>query len=128
MNTVEVWEVSGTDEFAAWYGSLDAKDQSKVDERVELLAQSGPALRRPVVGEITTSTYKNMKELRAKSGRAHLRVLFIFDAHREALLLLGGDKAEDSQWNDWYVTAVPAADALYEDYLVETGQTDEEKN
>ena len=96
MNTVGVWEVSGTDEFAAWYGSLDAKDQSKVDERVELLEQSGPALRRPVVGEITTSTYKNMKELRAKSGRAHLRVLFIFDPSREAILLLGGDKAEDS--------------------------------
>ena len=128
MNTVGVWEVSGTDEFAAWYSLLDAKDQSKVDERVELLAQSGPALRRPIVGEITTSTYKNMKELRAKSGRAHLRVLFIFDPHREAILLLGGDKAEDSQWNDWYVTAVPAADALYENYLNETGQTDEEKN
>ena len=47
-----MWAVSGTDEFAAWYGSLDAKDQSKVDERVELLAQDGPALRRPVVGEI----------------------------------------------------------------------------
>ena len=128
MNTVEVWEVSGTDEFATWYGSLAAKDQSKVDERVELLEQSGPALRRPVVGEITTSTYKNMKELRAKSGRAHLRVLFIFDPSREAILLLGGDKAEDSQWNEWYVTAVPVADALYEDYLDETGQTDEEKN
>ena len=35
-----MWEVSGTDEFAAWYGSLDVKDQSKVVERVELLAQS----------------------------------------------------------------------------------------
>ena len=128
MNTVWVWEVSGTDEFAGWYVSLDAKDQSKVDERIELLARSGPTLRRPVVGEITTSTYKNMKELRAKSGRAHLRVLFIFDPLREALLLLGGDKAEDSQWNDWYVTAVPAADALYKSYLDETGQTDEGKN
>ena len=127
MNTVGVWEVSGTDEFAAWYGSLDGKDQSKVDERVELLSQDGPALRRPVVGEITTSTYKNMKELRAKSGRAHLRVLFIFDPHREAILLLGGEMSEDSLWNDWYVTAVPAADVLYENYLDQTGQTDEEK-
>ena len=63
-----------------------------------------------------------------ESGRAHRRVLFIFDPHREALLLLGGDKGEDSQWNDWYITAVPAADALYENYLDETGQTDEEKN
>ena len=92
-----MWEVSGTDEFAAWYGSLDAKDQSRLDERIELVAQSGPALRRPVVGEITTSSYKNMKGLRAKSGQAHLRVLFIFDPHREAILLLGGDKAEASQ-------------------------------
>jgi hypothetical protein len=127
-NAICMWEVSGTDEFADWYDSLNAKDQSKIDERVELLSQSGPALRRPVVGEITTSTYKNMKELRAKSGPAQLRVLFIFDPRREALLLLGGDKAEDSQWNRWYVTAVPAADALYENYLDETGQTDEEKN
>jgi hypothetical protein len=123
-----MWEVSGTNEFADWYDSLNAKDQSKIDERVELLAQSGPTLRRPVVGEITRSTFKNMKELRAKSGPAQLRVLFIFDPHREAVLLLGGDKAEDSQWNDWYIAAVPAADALYENYLDETGQTDEEKN
>ena len=128
MNTTCVWDVSGTNQFADWYRSLDAKDQAKVDERVELLAQKGPALRRPVVGEITTSTYKNMKELRAKSGRAHLRVLFIFDPHREAVLLIGGDKAEDSQWNNWYVTSVPVADALYEIYLADTGQTDEEKN
>jgi hypothetical protein len=123
-----VWEVSGTDEFADWYGSLNAKDQSRIDERIELVAQGGPALRRPIVGEITSSAYKNMKELRAKSGRAHLRVLFIFDPRREAILLLGGDKAEESQWNDWYVGAVPKADVLYEDYLDETGQTDEEKN
>ena len=119
---------SGRSTSSGYISSLDAKDQSKVDERVELLALSGPALRRPVVGEITTSTYKNVKELRAKSGRAHLRVLFIFDPHREAILLLGGDKAEDSHWNDWYVTAVPAADELYRNYLDETGQTDEEKN
>ena len=128
MNTVGMWEVSGTDEFASWYSLLDARDQAKIDERVDVLAQAGPALRRPIVGEITTSRYKNMKELRAKSGRAHLRMLFIFDPHREAVLLLGGDKAEDSQWNDWYVTAVPAADALYVTYLADTGQTDEEKN
>ena len=118
MNTVGVWEVSGTDEFAAWYSLLDAKDQSKVDERVELLAQSGPALRRPVVGEITTSTYKNMKELRAKSGRAHLRVLFIFDPTSNAVLLLGGDKRGD--WSGWYEMIVPRADDLYDDYLNDT--------
>jgi hypothetical protein len=41
-NAVCVWEVSGTNEFADWYDSLNAKDQSKIDERVELLAQKRP--------------------------------------------------------------------------------------
>ena len=41
---------------------------------------------------------------------------------------LGGDKAEDSEWNDRYVTAVPVADALYENHLDGTGRTDEETN
>jgi hypothetical protein len=47
-------------------------------ERVELLARSGPALHRPVVGEITTSTYKKHEGTSRKvvtstaSGAVHL--------------------------------------------------------
>lgn len=41
--------------------------------------------------------------------------LFAFDPRRSAILLLGGDKS--GQWNEWYRTAVPAADALYDDHL-----------
>jgi hypothetical protein len=37
------------------------------------------------------------------------------------------DKADDIQWNSWFVTAVPEAGALYENHRDETGQTDEEK-
>jgi len=36
-----------------------------------------------------------------------------------AILLLGGDKREDSMWNAWYENAVPEADDLYDVYLAE---------
>lgn len=60
-----------------------------------------------------------MKELRAAKGGA-LRVLFSFDPRRQAILLLGGDKA--GEWNDWYERAVPLADDLYDEYLRELGE------
>ena len=57
-----------------------------------------------------------MKELRAAQGGA-LRVLFMFDPRRQAILLLGGDKS--GEWNAWYARAVPLADDLYDTYLAE---------
>jgi hypothetical protein len=119
-----VWEVSVLDGFKTWYETLTSEEQSQIREKVELLENFGPSLRRPAVAEIATSVHKNMKELRASAGRAQLRVLFIFDPQREALLILGGDKALDSQWNDWYQTNIPIADALYSEYLTQTDQTD----
>ena len=124
-NDYKVWEVSGTDEFATWYDELDKDEQSAIEKRIDLLADQGPALRRPVVGEITSSKYQNMKEPRASAGPAKLRVLFLFDPRREAILLLGGDKSEDQQWNYWYPTAIATAETLYENYLNETGQHDD---
>ena len=62
------------------------------------------------------SKHHNMKELRAAEGGA-LRVLFMFDPLRQAILLLGGDKS--GRWNEWYATAVPIADELYDKYLAE---------
>jgi hypothetical protein len=46
-----------------------------------------------------------------------LRVLFMFDPRRQAILLLGGDRS--GEWNAWYAWAVPLADDLYDTYLVE---------
>lgn len=60
-----------------------------------------------------------MNELRAAKDGA-LRVLFMFDPRRQAILLLGGDK--NGAWNDWYEWAIPAADDLYDDYLDELRQ------
>jgi hypothetical protein len=46
-----------------------------------------------------------------------LRVLFTFDSRRQVILLLGGDKS--GAWNDWYASAIPVADDLYDEYLDE---------
>ena len=111
-----MWEVEYTDEFEDWWRELTQEQQEALDDRVMLLAQHGPGLKRPVVGEIKASHHQNMKELRVSQGGA-LRVLFAFDPRRHAILLLGGDKS--GQWDEWYEKAVPEADELYDTYLSE---------
>ena len=89
------------------------RQREAVTERVDILAEWGPDLGRPIVDRIHSSRHQSMKELRAAKGGA-LRVLFSFDPRRQAILLLGGDKS--GAWNDWYKWAVPAADDLYDEY------------
>jgi hypothetical protein len=111
-----VWEVEVTDQFLDWWQLLTAAQQASVGGRVDLLAERGPDLGRPVVDRIHSSRHQNMKELRAAKDGA-IRVLFAFDPRRTAILLLGGDKS--GQWAAWYRYAVPAADDLYDTYLRE---------
>jgi hypothetical protein len=109
--------VEGTDEFAAWYALLTEEQQDAVAVRVEMLAEQGPNLKRPTVGEMLSSRHApHMKELRA-SKQGQLRVLFAFDPRRMAILLLGGNKT--GRWEEWYRTAIPEADRLYDAYLEE---------
>ena len=111
-----MWDVEVTDEFADWFELLTDDQQDSVVDRVDLLAQRGPDLGRPVVDRIQTSRHHHMKELRASKGGA-LRVLFMFDPRRQVILLLGGDKS--GEWDTWYEWAVPAADDLYDTYVNE---------
>jgi hypothetical protein len=112
-----VFDIEVTDEFRDWYRNLEEPDADAVSARVELLAEVDPNLKRPVVGEITTSRFApRMKELRCGTTGA-IRVLFCFDPRRTAVLLLGGAKA--GQWDEWYEQAIPQADRLYEVYLDE---------
>lgn len=112
------WEIVSTDEFDSWLLRLTTPQQAAVVARVEALREAGPALGRPTVDTIETSQHHNMKELRCSKDGA-LRVLFVFDPLRQAVLLLGGDKSVASKWNRWYAEAVPRAEALYEEYLAQ---------
>ena len=114
-----MWEVEVTDQFIEWWSTLSDAQREAVTDRVDLLAERGPDLGRPVVDRIHSSRHQSMKELRAAKGGA-LRVLFSFDPRRQAILLLGGDKA--GGWNAWYEWAVPLADDPYDEYLRELGE------
>jgi Phage derived protein Gp49-like (DUF891) len=52
-----------------------------------------------------------------------LRILFVFDPWRSAILLVAGDKA--GSWNKWYVRMIPRAEQLYEVYLKERAPEEE---
>lgn len=114
------WEVLYTDEFGEWFEALAEEQQDAVIARVDLLEEHGPALGRPIVDTVAQSRHANMKELRVSAGGA-LRILFAFDPARQAVLLLGGDKA--GQWREWYAKEVPRADDLFDAYLRATDQT-----
>lgn len=88
-------------------------EQDAIIATVLRLQEDGPALRRPLSGSIKGSKFSNMKELIPPAG--NIRILYIFDPERRAILLLGGDKTND--WSEWYRTNIPAADAIYERHL-----------
>jgi hypothetical protein len=89
-----------------------------VNQAILVLERSGPAEGRPLVDSITASRIASMKELRPPSaGRTEIRILFVFDPWRSAVLLVAGDKS--GQWDKWYRMAIPRAEQLYEDYLAE---------
>ncbi|MEU4217760.1 type II toxin-antitoxin system RelE/ParE family toxin [Actinoplanes sp. NPDC026623] len=83
---------------------------------IEMLAEVGPALGRPMVDTLHGSVISNLKELRPRSGRdVAIRVLFVFDPWSQAVLLVAGNKA--GAWTRWYKTAIPIAEAAYDGWL-----------
>ncbi|MEZ0357993.1 type II toxin-antitoxin system RelE/ParE family toxin [Mycobacterium sp. SA01] len=92
---------------------LDRETMAAVTGAIDLLELEGPTLGRPIVDKVNGSRFHSMKELRPAG--TSIRVLFIFDPARQAILLLGGDKAGD--WKRWYDRNIPIADARFESWL-----------
>ncbi|NGO44201.1 addiction module toxin RelE [Streptomyces sp. YC419] len=92
-----------------------------VRDSVELLADQGPMLGRPAVDRIHGSQLHNLKELRpGSSGRSEIRILFLFDVKRQAVLLVAGDKA--GNWQGWYPDAIKLAEERYDRCLENPGR------
>ena len=110
------WAVVLVDEMAEWYLALDPETATLVEAAIDLLAAEGPRLGRPMADRITSSKIANMKELRPGSGgQSEVRILFVFDPARQAVLLVAGDKA--GQWQRWYRDNIPIAERRYEKWL-----------
>lgn len=84
--------------------------QDAIAAHVGLPEEEGPSLGRPYVDTLGGSSIANLKELRVQHhGQPH-RILFAFDSKREALLILGGNKASNKRW---YSKAISRAETIY---------------
>lgn len=106
--------VNTSDEFDAWFTPLEEALQDDILFAVRLLQEHGPQLRRPYADTLEGTRFSNLKELRVQHRGEPYRILFAFDPEREALLLIGGNKAGDKRW---YKRIIPLAEAIFEKHL-----------
>lgn len=115
------WQILLIEDVVEWFVDMTKNDPTSADlieDAVDRLAIEGPALGRPLVDRIKGSRHHNMKELRPGSaGASEVRILFVFDPVRRAVLLVAGDKS--GNWRKWYDTAIPLADDRYDAHLAE---------
>jgi len=121
------WEILLLDPVNDWFLALckdDPLTADKVEEALDELALCGPQLGRPLVDRIHGSKIHNLKELRPRvPGTAEVRLFFVFDAEREAIVLVAGDKA--GRWRTWYAEAIPLAEERYAAYQREADEEEE---
>ncbi|MFG1605628.1 type II toxin-antitoxin system RelE/ParE family toxin [Actinoplanes sp. NPDC049265] len=110
------WDIYVVDEVRAWVNALDPATKDRVAKAIDILAEVGPGLGRPMVDSVRLSSIANLKELRPGT----VRILFVFDPWRSTILLVAGDK--DGMWNEWYNQAIPLAEQRYEVYLKERAE------
>ncbi|MEV4186197.1 type II toxin-antitoxin system RelE/ParE family toxin [Streptosporangium canum] len=118
MSDREIFFTDEVGEFLDDLHEVDRESHKLVNQAILILERNGPTEGRPLVDTIAGSKISNMKELRSASvGRSEIRLLFVFDPWRAAILLVAGDKA--GNWERWYREAIPRAERLYEIYLVD---------
>ncbi|HUK69546.1 MAG TPA: type II toxin-antitoxin system RelE/ParE family toxin [Streptosporangiaceae bacterium] len=86
-----------TPEVRAWLHDLGKRDRAgaiQVGHAIGMLREAGPELGGPLADRVHHAQLSNLKELRPGSaGRSEIRILYIFDPRRNAVLLAAGDKA-----------------------------------
>ncbi|WP_243394110.1 type II toxin-antitoxin system RelE/ParE family toxin [Leptospira meyeri] len=109
-----VYEIKRTEEIILWIKELDNDAKKDILVSIEILKEFGPRLGRPHVDTITGSKIKNLKELRVNSKNRPFRIFFVFDPKRNAILLIGGNKATSKKF---YPVMIKKSEELYSEYL-----------
>lgn len=107
-------EAEYTDEFEAWWMSLDQGEQVSVGAAIGLLEERASHLRYPFSSGVKSSRHGHMRELRIQHAGDPYRVFYAFDPRRVPILLVGGNKAGNDRF---YEEHVPVADRLYDEHL-----------
>ena len=111
-----LWRIEISDQVTTWLDSQSLETRERVKMALNVLAQEGPFLGRPLVDSIANSRIHNLKELRvSSSSQLAIRILVCFTPDRTALLLVAGDKANN--WKNWYLKKIREAEEIYEQHL-----------
>jgi DNA-binding XRE family transcriptional regulator len=105
-NIARCWEAAHlayslvmTAEVRAWLHDLRRRDRPgaiQVGQAIGMLLEAGPELGLPLADRIQRSRLSNLKELRPGSaGRSEIRILYIFDPRRNAVLLVAGEQGRE---------------------------------
>jgi hypothetical protein len=118
------WSLEMVGEVREWLLGLRKADRDTarlVGQALQALVEEGPDLGRPLVDRIKGSSIHNLKELRPGSGgTSEIRILFVFDPDRNAVLLVAGNKS--GKWREWYSQSIPVAEGRYDDWLAHLAQ------
>ncbi|MDR2897239.1 MAG: type II toxin-antitoxin system RelE/ParE family toxin [Spirochaetaceae bacterium] len=112
-----LWEVETTEEYDTWFMEQDEDSQASIRMKVELLTEYGPHLPRPHADTLKGSKLSKLKELRSQTENHVLRVAFLFDEERKAILLIGGDKKGKDR-KLFYRNLIKQAEKIYEKYRI----------
>ena len=110
------WEVLLHDAFTEELEQLNESLQDELFAHAKLLANYGPHLGRPTVDTSKDSSYFTMKEMRFSWQQEVWRVAFAFDPHRQAILLVGGNKCGVNQ-SRFYKRLIDVAEHRYQEHL-----------
>lgn len=110
------WTVRFHGAFEREFRDLDQRVQDELLAQLKVVATFGPQLGRPRVDSLKGSRHANMKELRFDAANGVWRVAFAFDPQREAILLVAGDKAGQSE-RRFYRRLIAKADARFDEHL-----------
>lgn len=113
------WQVDFVDEFSIWWDELSEGEQIEISAVIKLLREMGPTLGFPFSSGIEGSKHRTMRELRIQYRGKPYRVLYAFDPHRAAILLVGGNKTGEDRW---YKKHVPIADKRFTEHLKTLGK------
>lgn len=110
-------EVIVTDQFIAWYKDQSERTLDDVGFVVGLLEQKGVSLGHPYSSAIKESNIA-LRELRTSSDGQPIRIFYVFDPARDAVLLIGCIKSGVSQ-KRFYKQMIVASESIWKEYLDE---------
>lgn len=110
-----MWKIKQTSEFKEWYYSIDQDAQTDIYQALTVLSETGPSLGRPRVDTLKDSSITNLKELRVQSNGRPFRIFFLFGNKRDAIILIGANKAGKKRF---YKEMISISEELYSNYKV----------